>query len=332
MILIIGGLGYIGSNLVYELSKTNQEIIILDNLSNSEKTTYDKLLKYNSSLQFIKEDATDYIKLLNCLEWKSIKCIFNLASKKYVSESLTHSIDYYHNNLFSHINSLKICELYSIPYYIYSSSATVYGSPQYLPIDENHPIGINMTNPYGNTKAICEDIMKDFTTHSVTKCISLRYFNPIGCNETYEFGEIYHSHSENIVPVLLHSLQTQSTFYIYGNQYSTKDGTCIRDYIHITDLAIAHIRTYEYIQTMEDSYQVFNIGSENGYSVKEFIETFNQVNQIVVPYQYGNARIGDVSELYANTFKAKHLLQWNPVKTLKDMVRDSYVYFLKNHL
>jgi len=322
-ILITGGSGYIGSHVSLELLRKGYSIIILDNLSQSTGKNVEALKHLYPSLIFLKIDLNDFPSVNQAFTDFHIDSVIHLAGKKSVAESLTHPLNYYQNNVQGTLNLLQAMENHNCYYLIFSSSATVYGIPLQVPIVEPSPI--QPINPYGRTKAMIEQILEDLSlTDKPWKIISLRYFNPVGLDSSKLLREESKSVPENLFPYLLKVLKGElSELIVFGNDYDTKDGTAIRDYIHITDLAIAHIKALEYSKDeMTDKYQVFNIGTGLGFTVLEIIETFEKIGH-PIKYKFGPRRIGDAGKSYADANKAYNILGWETDKSLTEMCLDS---------
>jgi UDP-glucose 4-epimerase len=312
-ILVTGGLGYIGLNTCYELLKRDYEVVIIDNLSNS---SIDNLNLLKGSITFYPIDIRDSKELKNVFQNHKIDIVIHFASLKSVPESMKQSLLYYDNNICGTIQLLKVMKEYKCYKIIFSSSACVYSKTKTSEDEEIHMDKI--TNPYGHTKAMMEQILKydkDF------ECIILRYFNPIG---TLVPNISISKNVSNLMDVILDSIANQKKFYIFGNDYETKDGTCIRDFIHIYDLVMGHIQALEYFGKNELKYSIFNLGCGNGVSVKELVETFEKVNKVKLNYEIYSRREGDIPISLASIGKALKLLGWKPIKTLEEMCIDSY--------
>lgn len=334
-ILITGGFGFIGSHTICELKDYN--IIVIDNFSNSNEDIVLKIEKIiQKKIKYFKFDINNYTKLKEVFNNYNIKSVIHFAAFKSVSESITNPIKYYKNNINGLINLLNIMEQYNCHELIFSSSATVYGKSK-SPLNEESYIGNGITNPYGNSKYIAEIILKDFSKIKNNKIISLRYFNPIGCHQSGLIGEKSSGIPSNIMPYLLNvSLQNNNNKFlnenynylkIFGNNYNTKDGTCIRDYIHVVDLANAHLKALE---SLKDGYNYYNIGTGKGTSVLELINTFENVNNIKIPYEIVEKRKGDIDQVYCSINKANIELKWYPKYNIEDMCKDSWNFIINN--
>lgn len=314
-IIVTGGLGYIGSHTVVELISQGFEVIIVDDLSNSSINILKGLQNIcKKNLIFEKIDLKNKIlvkKLFN--NYSDIDGVIHFAASKSVSESVINPLKYYENNLIPLINLLEeINNIKRDVNFIFSSSCTVYGQAKHLPINEKETIK-EAESPYGNTKQICEEIIQDSCKAYNLKAISLRYFNPIGAHPSYEIGELPIGKPLNLVPFITQTaIGKYNKLTIFGNNYPTKDGTCIRDYIHVVDLAKAHIKSLEKLieNKSVSKYDVFNIGTGKGVSVLEVIKSFEKVCNKKLNYIIGSKRKGDVTEAYADTTKANIILNW----------------------
>jgi UDP-glucose 4-epimerase len=327
-VLITGGAGFIGSHTYVNLKDNGYQPIILDNFANSEiqvihhleEITRDKVIFYQG-------DANQQSILEKIFSFHSIQGVIHFAADKAVGESVKNPLKYYENNVLSTIQLLKTMITYGVQNFVFSSSCTVYGQPDSLPVTENSPVR-PAESPYGNTKQICEEILKD-TVQSGAKIkgVALRYFNPIGAHESNLIGELPLGVPANLVPFLTQSVAgLRGPLSVFGNDYPTPDGTAIRDYIHVCDLAEAHVKALEYAQkvTQDSFYDVFNIGTGKGSSVLEVINSFEIANQIKVPYEIKPRRSGDITAVYADTQKSEKLLHWKAQKTLEDALRDAW--------
>lgn len=324
-IIVTGGLGFIGSHTVVELLNNNYNVIILDNLSNSEIFILNRIIKItNKKPIFIEIDVRDYIKLYKILgKYKPIDGVFHFAAFKSVNESVANPLMYYDNNINSLISIIRLMENLNIEKLVYSSSCTVYGQPNKLPVTENSPF-IKAWSPYGHTKQICEEIINSYiNSNPVIKVATLRYFNPVGAHESGLIGELPKGIPNNLMPYLTQTaLGIREYVNVYGNDYNTKDGTPIRDYIHIVDLAISHLKAYEYISNLDKfSNEIFNIGTGKGYSVLEVINSLNKWLDKPIKYKIVARRPGDVEKIWADPTKANKILNWYPKYDLDDMTK-----------
>jgi len=329
MVLVTGGLGYIGSHTVLELCKNNYEVVIIDNLNNSSLSVLKKLTKLtNKKIPFFELDICDYDAFKLACENYSFDAIIHFAGYKAVGESVLNPLMYYYNNLTSTMNILKLALEMNIKHIIFSSSATVYGNG-ISPFKETSPL-LSRTNPYGETKAMSERILTDSAhAYNDLHVTILRYFNPVGAHESHLIGETPKGTPNNLMPYMTQVAKVlREKLYVYGNDYETPDGTGVRDYIHVTDLAIGHVKALE---NVIDKVNIYNLGTGKGTSVLELIETFKRVNKIDIPYEITNRRDGDIAISYADTSKAEALLGFKTTKTLEDMVYDSFQYEIKSN-
>jgi len=319
-ILLTGGLGYIGSHIAAQLK---EKVIIIDNRSNSN-------LNYKKKLPLATVYCLDlnYKNLDKIFSEHAIQAVIHLASLKTVSESTKLPLLYYRNNVYSSLELLECMKKYKIQKLIFSSSATVYGDQHQSPLKES--FNLNSTNPYASNKIIIEQMIEDYAnSNSKFKAISLRYFNPLGANIKKSLAEQPLGKSQNIMPILVRAVKENKIFKIYGKDYDTPDGTCIRDYIHIEDVAKAHLKALKYLPKI-NKHIAINIGLGKGLSVLELIKIFENTNKKKVNYRFTKRRAGDVAVNYANTNKSKKLLKWTPAYSYKDMVRDAWIASLNN--
>ena len=331
-VLLIGGFGYIGSHTACLLADRNLNFHIYDNFSNSKENVVNKIVRItNKEIDYTRGDIRDTEKLVEIIKNKKIDSIIHFAALKSVESSLTNPLEYYDVNVLGTISILNAMKLSGIKKFLFSSSATVYGSPEYLPIDEKHTL--KATNPYGQTKIFVERILSDIANSddSLSIC-SLRYFNPIGAHPSGLIGDDpILGESGNLMPSIINSTKLgEKIFKIYGKDYNTPDGTGIRDYIHVMDLANAHIKALEFLKESQ-GLNVFNIGRGEGYSVLEIIDTFESVTGKNIPKVFVERRSGDVSSCYADPTKAKKTLNWIPKLDLKDMCLSSWKYAQLNN-
>lgn len=327
-VLVTGGMGYIGSHTVVELLENNYEVIIVDNLVNSKIDVLDKIEAITGKKpKFYQYDLCNYGDLEKIFKENKIDVVIHFAGLKAVGESCEKPLLYYQNNLVSTMNLLKIMGQYDCKKIVFSSSATVYGSPKSLPIKEDFPL--STTNPYGSTKLFIEYILKDLYKSDPTWSIAiLRYFNPIGAHESYLLGENPNGIPNNLMPYIMKvATKELDHLNIFGNDYNTKDGTGVRDYIHVVDLAKGHIKAVEKV-LKTNKVDCYNLGTGTGYSVLEMVNLFKKVNNVDVPYKIVERRSGDIAECYADPTYAKEELGFVAEKSLEDMVRDSYQYIV----
>ena len=328
-IIVTGGCGYIGSHTVIELIENNYTVIILDDLSNSTEETLHRIEKItNVKPSFINIDLKDELKTKKVFkEHKDAKAVINFAAHKAVGESVKKPLMYYKNNLYSLINTLTALTENTINGFIFSSSATVYGTPKSLPITEQSKTQ-RPFSPYGNTKKIAEEIIDDLIKSETNlSAISLRYFNPIGAHEYGLIGELPSGIPNNLMPYITQTaVGIREKLMVYGNDYPTKDGTPIRDYIHVVDLAKAHVLAVERIikNQQEKPFEIFNLGTGNGFSVLDIINSFEEVTNSKLNYEITDRRAGDVPKLFASIDLVKDKLGWKPSKSLNEMIKSSW--------
>ncbi len=322
-ILITGGLGYIGSHTVVELIENGFQPVIIDNLGNTNKDVLARIEKITGqTTPFYEEDVRNTAALSQIISQHQIDGVIHFAAYKAVGESVLEPLKYYDNNIGGLISLVKAMKDNGVKNIVFSSSCTVYGEPEISPVTENSPVQ-KANSPYGNTKQVGEEILFDC---KFLNTVALRYFNPIGAHPSALIGELPLGVPNNLVPFITQTaigLRPQLT--VFGSDYNTKDGTCIRDYIHVVDLAKAHVRALDYIEGHSDNqFDVFNIGTGNGFTVLEIIEAFEKTNDVKLNYLIGNRRPGDVEKVWADTSKAREVLLWEPQLTLEDMVRTSW--------
>ena len=328
-ILVTGGLGFIGSHTVVELQQAGYEVIIVDNLSNSSIEVLDRISKITGKKPIFEQiDLREKGKVQDFFQrYTSIEGVIHFAASKAVGESVEKPLLYYENNIASLIYILQELQKKEKISFIFSSSCTVYGQADELPISENAPFK-QAESPYGNTKQINEEIIRDTCHISANiKAISLRYFNPIGAHSSALIGELPNGVPQNLVPYITQTaIGLRESLSVYGNDYPTPDGTCIRDYIHVVDLAKAHIAALERLlkENNESNYEVFNIGTGKGSSVLEVIKAFEKVTGQALPYKIVGRRAGDVVSAYANTYKANKELLWKAELTLEDALLSAW--------
>lgn len=343
-ILITGGAGFIGSHICTLLLQNNYNITILDSFINSSLESIKKIRKlgchnnknYLERLIVVKADLRNYEGLKNVFENakadnRPFDGVMHLAGLKSASESVDHPLNYWDSNLLGSINLFKIMDSYKCKTIIFSSSASIYGLSDTTPFKEESII--NPISPYGNTKNVIEKLLRDLFVSSPNswKIACLRYFNPIGAHPSGEIGEDPNDKPNNIFPLLIKVAQKKIRhFEIYGNDWPTEDGTPIRDYIHIMDLAKAHLLTFEFLQNNKNQYLEMNIGTGKGTSVLELINIFQEVNQVKIPYIYSDRRKGDSAVVYADNALVSKVLNWKPEKSIKEMCKDGWNWQLKN--
>ena len=327
-ILVTGGLGYIGSHVSVLLLEKGYQVVIVDNLDNSSISVLDHIKKItNLSPVFEKLDVRNYDQMEFLFsKHKDFSGVIHFAAYKAVGESVEDPLKYYDNNVLGFITLFNLIKERKIPL-IFSSSATIYGDADLVPIKENAPFK-EAFSPYGKTKQICEDIIRDITiSDSSIKSVILRYFNPIGAHSSSLIGELPNGEPQNLIPFITQTLiGKRNELMVFGNDYSTKDGTCIRDYIHVMDLAEAHIKSLEYISDSknENNFEVFNIGTGKGHSVLEIIKVFEKVAKKKIKYTISSRRKGDVAVSYADCSKAREILKWTSKFSLEDSISSSW--------
>ena len=320
-ILVTGGLGFIGSHTVVELIKDNFEVVIVDNLANSNVKTLEKLEKITGSkIPFHKLDVASPETAKIFLEHE-IDGIIHFAGLKAVGESVDLPLKYYHNNLLSTINLLELSERFGVDKFIFSSSATVYGDGV-SPLRETDAL-LPTTNPYGETKLMGERIITDYAKNKPNFAAALlRYFNPIGAHESGLIGEVPNGKPNNLMPFITQvAAKKRDKLSIFGNDYDTTDGTGVRDYIHVVDLALGHIAA---LKNLKPGVNIYNLGTGQGVSVLELVNAFMSVNKIDIPYEIVPHRAGDIAVCYASTAKATQELNFKTKKSTEDMVRDAW--------
>ncbi|WP_026967160.1 UDP-glucose 4-epimerase GalE [Algoriphagus terrigena] len=326
-ILITGGAGYIGSHTAVELLKAGMEPIILDNLSNSDEKVLDRLEEITGKrLTFYKGDCNDKSVLESIAKDHKLEGVIHFAAFKAVGESTAQPLKYYRNNVGSLLVLLDFMQDQGIKDLVFSSSCTVYGQPEVLPVTEATPRQ-DAESPYGNTKKICEDILVDFVKSKPgIRVVALRYFNPVGAHPSAKIGELPLGVPANLVPFVTQvAAGIREKLTVFGDDYDTVDGSCVRDYIHVVDLADAHVKTLSFLQDQEvDFYDVFNVGTGNGNTVLEVIHAFEKVNGVKVNYVIGPRRPGDVVKTWADTTKINNVLGWKANYSLEDSMRDSW--------
>lgn len=334
-IIITGGAGFIGSHTCVELAN-DFELIVIDNLYNSSQQSIDKVQKLiNQKIIFYQEDLLNLDKIDSIFEKHQPEAVIHFAGLKAVGESIQKPLFYYQNNLNSTLNLLEVMKKYQCYNLIFSSSATVYGGQQ-SPLREDMDIGQGVTNPYGQTKFMIEKILQDICiSDSKWKIISLRYFNPVGAHPSGLIGENPNDIPNNLMPFILKVAINNNTsvhlgdqfnqLKIFGSDYSTQDGTCERDFIHVVDLAKGHSAALQKIDQLS-GYHIFNLGTGKPISVLEMVMTFQKVNQVSVPYQLSDRRPGDLEVCFCDPQHTKDILKWETKKTLEDMCSDAWKF------
>ena len=329
-ILVTGGLGFIGSHTCVELLNSGYEVVIVDNLSNSNIDVLDKIEKITSKRpKFYEIDVCDKERVKKVFRENKIDAVIHFAGYKAVGESVREPLKYYRNNLDSTLTLLEVMEEENCYNFVFSSSATVYGSPKELPIKEDFPL--STTNPYGTTKLMIERILADLSkADKEMSIIVLRYFNPIGAHKSGLLGENPKGIPNNLMPYIVRvATKELEMLSVFGDDYDTHDGTGVRDYIHVVDLAKGHIKALEKCVNFK-GIEYYNLGTGKGYSVLDLVKTFEKVNKVKVPYKIVDRRPGDIDACYADPSKAYKEIGFKAEYGIEDMCRDSYNYILKN--
>jgi UDP-glucose 4-epimerase len=330
-ILVTGGVGYIGSHTVVELQAAGYEAVVVDNLSNSDIKVLDGIERISGVRpEFVHMDMNDKDALREVFSRGGgrIVGVIHFAASKAVGESVREPLRYYRNNLVTLMNLLELLSEYEVKGLVFSSSCTVYGQPAQLPVTEDAPVQV-ATSPYGNTKQISEEIIRDSVHAGLPfKAIMLRYFNPIGAHESGEIGELPCGTPQNLVPFLTQTaIGVRAELEVFGDDYSTRDGTCIRDYIHVVDLAKAHVKAVG--RLLEETggvekVEVFNLGTGRGVSVFELVSAFERGTGVKVPYRVVGRREGDIAQIWADPRRANEVLGWQAVETLEDTLASAW--------
>lgn len=323
-ILVTGGAGYIGTHTCVELLNSGYEIVVIDSLTNSKPEALERVKELtDKDFKFYQVDLLNQIELEKVFLENKIDAVIHFAGLKAVGESVSIPIHYYHNNI---TGTLILCELMSkfgVKNLVFSSSATVYGMPERMPISEEDPL--SATNPYGRTKLMIEEILRDLYVSDESWSIALlRYFNPIGAHESGRIGEDPNGIPNNLMPFITQvAVGKLEKLRVFGNDYPTVDGTGVRDYIHVVDLAKGHLKALEKV-VRATGVEAYNLGTGNGYSVLEMVKAFEKASGIEIPYQIVDNRPGDVAVCYADSTKAKRELGWTAEKGIEEMCRDSW--------
>ncbi len=329
-LLLTGGAGYIGSHTCIELQNMNIEVIVIDNLSNSSYHSLERVQSItNKEITFIEGDVRDKELLRSIFKNGDIEGVIHFAGLKAVGESNEIPLEYYDNNLNSTITLLQVMDEFNCNNLIFSSSATVYGNPEKLPITESFPLSV--TNPYGRTKLMIEDILRDF--HKVNtnwNIVLLRYFNPVGAHPSGLIGEDPNGIPNNLLPYITQvAVGKLEKLNIFGDDYATPDGTGVRDFIHVVDLAKGHVAALQKFK-IASGLNTYNLGTGQGYSVLEMVKTFSKVNDIKIDYKIVDRREGDIAACYADPTKANNELSWKAIYGLEDICRDAWNWQSKN--
>ncbi len=324
-ILVTGGAGYIGSHTVVELQNAGYEVVVVDNLSNSSKKSLERVQEITGkNLTFYEADILDKEALEEIFTKESIEAVIHFAGLKAVGESVKKPWEYYHNNITGTLVLLDVMKKHGVKNIIFSSSSTVYGTPKVVPVTELTPKG-ECTNPYGWTKSMLEQILSDIQkADEEWNVILLRYFNPIGAHKSGKIGENPNGIPNNLMPYITQvAVGKLPRLGVFGNDYETEDGTCIRDYIHVLDLAAGHVKALERIKD-NPGLGIYNLGTGNGYSVLDVIENFKVATGVDIPYDFKPRREGDIPENYANAEKAYKELGWKAQYGIREMCEDSW--------
>jgi len=328
-ILVTGGTGYIGSHTVVELLNNNYEVVIFDNLSNSKEEVVDKIEMITGKRPiFVKGDLLNIEEIREVFEKYDIDSVIHFAGLKAVGESVAIPVKYYENNIGGTLNLIKVMQDFNCKKMVFSSSATVYGDKNKAPYVETMELGA--TNPYGRTKLMIEEIFRDLYNSDNSWRISLlRYFNPVGAHKSGLIGEDPNGIPNNLMPYILKvSVGELPVLNVFGDDYDTPDGTGVRDYIHVVDLAIGHIRALEYIRD-NNGIEAVNLGSGKGTSVLELVNSFEQVNDLKLNYKITDRRAGDIDICFADPSKAKRIFDWQTESNVQEMCVDSYNFIKK---
>ncbi|CAD5115245.1 DgyrCDS4240 [Dimorphilus gyrociliatus] len=328
-VLVTGGSGFIGSHTVIELYKAGYTAVVVDNLINSVEESINRVREIvGQNFPFYKVDIQDKDGLIEIFQKHSFICVIHFAGLKAVGESAEKPLKYYKNNITGTITLLEVMEQFNQQSLIFSSSATVYGNPQYLPLDEKHPVGA-CTNPYGKTKYFIENILQDMAAaNDKWQFTLLRYFNPIGAHESGKIGEDPQGPPNNLMPYVAQVAIGKRPFLrVFGNDYDTKDGTGVRDYIHVVDLAQGHVKA---LNQLSSGCKVYNLGTGQGYSVLDMVEALEKVSQRKIKYEIHERRSGDVANVCADPSLSEKELGWKTKKDLNDMCKDLWNWQSQN--
>lgn len=331
-VLVTGGTGYIGSHTVVELQQAGYEVLVADNLVNSEKGVVDSIGRITGTLPEFEETDLSIREECRALFSKhnDIGAVVHFAALKAVGDSVDRPLEYYRNNIFSLVNLLECMKEYDCKHFVFSSSCTVYGQPDTLPVKENSPRK-EAESPYGNTKRISEDILCNEVEATGLSCISLRYFNPIGAHPSALIGELPLGVPDNLLPYITQTAAgKREKLMVFGNDYDTRDGTPVRDYIHVVDLAKAHVVALKRMLEgkQKTAWEVFNLGTGKGYTVLEVIRSFEKVSGLKLRYEFTGRRAGDVEKVWADTSFANAELGWKAMRDLDDMTRSAWEWEL----
>lgn len=330
-VLVTGGTGYIGSHTCVQLLEQGYEVVIIDNLINSKVEVVDKIEAItDKKIKFYEGDVCDKQLLTRVFKEEKIDAVIHFAGLKAVGESIKMPLRYYRNNIDSTLSLCEVMNEFNIKNVIFSSSATVYGTPEELPLKETSKIG-GTTNPYGSSKLYIENMLNDlYISDDDWNITILRYFNPVGSHDSGLLGESPNGIPNNLMPYIVKvACGELECLSIFGDDYETPDGTGVRDYIHVIDLADGHVKALDKMQDNK-GVSIYNLGTGNGYSVMDMVKTFEKVNKVKVAYKIVARREGDIAECYADSSKAYEELGWKATRTLSDMVSSAYNYAIKN--
>lgn len=329
MILVTGGAGYIGSHMALKLLENNEKVVVFDNFSTGHIETIETLMKEGKdNFEFFEGDLLNLNDLNTLFKGRNIEAVIHFAAFSLVEESTKNPAKYYKNNVTGSINLLDAMHKYNVNKIVFSSTAATYGEPEEIPIKETSPQ--NPVNPYGTSKLAVEKIMDDYDRAYGIKSVRLRYFNVAGADSKCRIGENHNPETHLIPNILKSTFNNKKTFKIFGDNYNTKDGTCVRDYINVEDLINAHLLALKYLLAGGKT-DFFNLGTNEGNSVKEIFDLCTKVTNKEIPFEIAQKRAGDPAVLIADNKKAKEILGWNPEKTLYDSIKSAYMWELKQN-
>lgn len=331
-ILVTGGAGYIGSHTCVELLEQGHEVVVADNLCNSSEVSLERVKQITGkSVTFYKADLLDKSAMEEIFNKEKIDAVIHFAGLKAVGESVAKPLEYYHNNITGTLVLCDVMRAHGVKKIIFSSSATVYGDPAFVPITEDCPKGA-ITNPYGQTKGMLEQILTDLhTADPEWSVVLLRYFNPVGAHKSGLIGEDPAGIPNNLTPYITQvAVGKLKEVGVFGNDYDTPDGTGVRDYIHVVDLAIGHVKAMDKLASSEPEVRIYNLGTGHGYSVLQMIEAFSKACNKEIPYSIKPRRAGDIAECYADAALAKKELNWEAQRGIDEMCQDSWRWQSKN--
>ncbi|MBU3101631.1 MULTISPECIES: UDP-glucose 4-epimerase GalE [Clostridium] len=329
-VLVTGGAGYIGSHVCVELLNSGCEVIVVDNFANSKPEALKRVQEITGKyLKFYEADILDKLALEKIFSENNIEAVIHFAGFKAVGESIKIPILYYNNNITGTLVLCEVMKMYNVKKLVFSSSATVYGMPKRVPISEHFPL--SATNPYGRTKLMIEEILQDiYASDKQWSVAILRYFNPIGAHESGRIGEDPRGIPNNLMPFITQvAMGKREKLSIFGSNYATHDGTGVRDYIHVVDIAKGHLKALEKIMKTR-GIETYNLGTGVGYSVLDLVKNFEKATNKKIPYVISEPRLGDIAECYANPIKAKTILNWSAEKNIQDMCIDAWRFQVNN--